>query len=288
MAESYWWELVFRSINTEDPVSRKLITALTRKLPTGNASVAFLDWANHAMLANKLPSHPFDQPAGIDRLRGYLAETSREGSDHAVSAAVALAFVPAPAEFAALAESHPDHRVRVEFAWARAKSGDSKGVDNLVAYCSDWKTREMAASYLTELGNGSRIPADAVRPREAAIGKMARWLEHPNELAELPESLEIIDHREIHWPPADRSIPVTLLRWKLGDQEGIGMTGSCTWCFFFGTQPADSVLDIYARHCNWELERDNHHLAPGDNTDLEYGRSLLMRMNPAENWEATG
>lgn len=288
-ADSPWWELVFRSINPNDPEITGFIDRLTRHLPDGFAGVAFLDWANQSMLKHHIAKHPFDQAAGRARIETYLTDREPEHASHAVSATAALPFVTAPAGLFALAASHPDRNVKIEAAWAKAKSGDLSGADELAAFCRDWRSCAKAITYLTEIGMESRIPAEALHPRARAIGEMARWLEHPNELAEMPDRLEIVDHREIFWPPAGERIPVTLIRWTLREKSGIGMTGSSTWCFFYQqATPAEPVLAIYARHCAWELAHQAPSDAPAGTEDPDHGRDLLAQHNPDEDWTATG
>jgi HEAT repeats len=287
-AGSYWWTSIFGSINLKDAETTALIERFTRRLPDDFAAIAFLDWANESMIGEKLDDHPFDHPAGISLLTRYLSDPDPEHHSYAVSATAALPFLKSTPGLFDLAAKHPEQKVRIEAAWARAKIGDETGIEELVRICGDWRTREIGARYLDELGHAARIPAEARQPREAALGAMAHWLSHPNELGELPESLEIVDHREIFWPPGDERIPVTLLRWKLRDDSGIGMVGSVTWCFFFGTFDSEAPLEIYARHCAWELEKNDHPKAVATAAEPAHSLALLEEANPGQNWTATG
>ena len=51
---------------------------------------------------------------------------------------------------------------------------------------------------------------------------------------------------------------------------------------FVGEEP----LDVYARHCNWQLRAAEIEGAPEDYDALDYGRELLCEKNPDEDWSA--
>jgi hypothetical protein len=290
VCEDYGWGSVFQAVNLSDPESKAYIDAFTKRLPDGYAAVAFLDWANQGLLDGDIGSHPFDSPAGRGRLAGYLADTDPENFSHAVSATVALAFVN-DAALLETADAHPDPGVRIEAAWARARRGEEEGIRRLAELCLDWRTRARSMRYLEELEHADRIPESVRDPRESAVGRMAEWLEHPNELGELPDQLEILDHRTIHWPPAGGRIPVTLLRWRKGNESGTGMTGSVTWCFFSEDLPGHDPLEVYAKHCKWEMEArevgEGRKAADRTEVPIETARKLLTDQNPEEDWAPT-
>lgn len=294
LSDSYAWVSAFRSLNLSDPDAAKYLSAFTGRLPDSFAAVAFLDWANETSLDGKLQRHPFDTPQGMERLRRFLDDRDPDHFSYAVSATSALPFVSGADGLLPLAMGHPDRNVRLEAAWAGAKRGSEEGFEALIGMCLDWRSRERAGRYLKELGREDLVPEAARTPREEAIGAMAEWLAHPNELGKIPDSLEIVDHRLIHWPPANQTIPVTLLRWRLGDDAGIGMTGSVTWCFFSGEKSdATDPLGIYARHCKWELEKHEieeslNSEGPKKEFDLPTVRDMVAATNPQEDWTATG
>ncbi len=287
-ADKYSWVGVFESIPMGSEAAPALIERFSTELPDAFACVAFLDWANREFPKGDLKRHPFDTPQGMKRIEGYLEAGDPDGYSYARSGTTALAHLTGPFALIALASRHPDPDVRIEAAWVKVKRGDEQGVQTLVDFCLDWRSRGRASEYLRELGQQDRIPAQASSEREQAVGVMAKWLAHPNELNRLPEELTVIDHREIHWPPLDQKIPVTLLRWQSEGKSGVGMAGSVTWCFFGDRDKELPVLDIYAKHCNWELKANELPNAPKEYTDLEHGRALLQSANPAEDWTATG
>lgn len=286
--ESFMWQSVFRSIDPDDEDIPKLITRLSQHLPTGFAAVSFLDWANQQRIEGKISTHPFDHAQGIALLRGYLQDEDPERASYAVSATAALPFLSDSAALLELASAHRDESVRIEAAWALAKQGREEGIHQLASYCEDWRTRADASDYLRELERPDAIPEAVRDPREMALGVAARWLSHPNELAELPDTLEIHDHREILWPPTNERIPVTLLKWTLKEDEGIMMVGSVTWCFFMSLPETRDPLPIYGRHCVWELEHENDPRIEGRKDDPSLGAELLQAANPGVNWAPTG
>ena len=287
-ADKMGWIGAFGSIPLESKDARDLVAQWSGELPEAFASVAFLDWANGQLAQGNLEHHPFDTAQGMNRLKSYLEGTNEEEYSYARSATVALANLTAPLPLLAIASRHPDTAIRIEAEWVKAKRGDDHALDTLAEFCLDWRTRGQAARYLEELGHPDRIPIQLQGAREQAAGTMADWLKHPNELGALPDEMEVMDHREIHWPPADKKLPVTLLRWKLKEETGIGMAGSITWRFFGEPSDGQPVLDLYAKHCNWELQANKHPAAPEEYSDLAYGRDLLTKANPQEDWIATG
>ncbi len=288
VAENYGWHRVFGSIRPQAPRNAPLIELLTTELPEAHASGCFMEWGNEHCHKGHLKSHPFDTRQGMERLESYLTCEDPERYAYAVSAAFALAFLCEPAALIKLASAHPYPDVRIEAAWAKAKRGDEESLEVLAEFCLDWRTALRAARDLRELGREDRIPVEARIERSQAMAVMADWLKHPNELNKLPEELDIIDHREILWPPKGERALVTLLRWKCDGRTGVGLTGPDTWCFFSDADKDLPVLDIYAKHCNAGLKEQGHPDAPEDYTNLEHGRILLRSANPMEDWTATG
>ena len=66
------------------------------------------------------------------------------------------------------------------------------------------------------------------------------------------------------------------------------MAGSSTWCFFFNKPDREEPLEIYARHCAWELEKGEHPKAAAKAAEPAHSLALLEEANPGENWTATG
>jgi hypothetical protein len=96
-------------------------------------------------------------------------------------------------------------------------------------------------------------------PDLRALVDFADWLAFPTELGRYPDDLEIIDRRTLAWPPAHRTLPLWLIRYRArdrtgldGDDVGVGLVGSTTFCHF-GHRPGERPPeDVYALHCACE------------------------------------
>lgn len=284
--EEYRWVSLFSNANNEDPDSLKLNLLLAKPLPKGFARIAYLDWSNQWCIEATLANHPFDSDEGVAALEELLAETDPEKTSHAVSATAAIPFLShAKRDFLLLlARGHADPDVRLESAWAAARLKMPEGVRDLAAATLDWKTGAKAKRYMEELGLNDEIPAHALDPKHDALCEMARWLAHPCELGRFPDSLTIVDQRELHWPATGKRELQTLLHWKLADDEGISFTGSCTWALFSCAEPDMPLLDLYAMYNSWQMQANKLPDAPESFSDLESGRAILIRANPDMEW----
>jgi hypothetical protein len=94
--------------------------------------------------------------------------------------------------------------------------------------------------------------------------------------------MEIVDHRQLRWPPEFEPKPFWLLRYRARaqteldeDDIGVGLVGSVTWCFFSRDLDQRPPEDGYAIHCCWEMEHaELLKLAEVDEDSNEYD-SLL-------------
>ena len=287
--DNFRWGLVYDAGNAADEDFLTLIKQNGKDLPTGFACVAYLDRCNVLALENDLEPHPFSSDAGVARLGEYFTDRDPEHFSYATSAATALAFIGHPGRdrLLELGSQHLSPKVEAEVAWAGAKLGRPEGIAKLVELTGDWRTGGRAIEFLRELELEDRIPEASSDPAHLALCEMAHWLEHPHELGELPDSLEVLDLREIYWPPLERRSHLAIVRWTRGDDSGAGTTGgTTTWCFFGRDESSEEPLDVYARHCNWQLRAAEIEGAPEDYDALDYGRELLCEKNPDEDWSA--
>ena len=293
--DGFLWQMVFGAYTGGHPERGRLIRELADDPPANFAGVTFLDLCNAAAREDDLPGdlpggagHPFDTPAGRDRLRGYLADPGGESASYAVSAAAALPFLTDADDLFALAADHPDPGVRLEGAWAAAKQDREQGWKRLRGFCLDPAHAAVAATYLEELGRPELIPEAAREPDFLAKAEMAGWLAHPQEFGRPPDALEQIDARELRWPPTDDVREVRLFRYRYDadpedsesePDEGLGMVGSVTFALFGETTADLSPEDAYGLHCAWELEMNEDPRAPKQRTAAA-GRKLLRAANP--------
>jgi len=291
--DGYMWSVILRGFTAGHPEKDLLYNSLRDPLPGGFIAVSLLDAVNAVLIEGEPMQHPFDTVEGRQRLRSWLASQDPDEFSYAHSATAALPFVGSPErdELLVLALKHPDSGVQVEAAWAAAKLGREEGFQELARHCLNFNTAETAKRYLQELGREDVVPSESNAPGFAALAEFARWLAHPNELGRAPDKLEIVDHRELRWPPERELKPFWLIRYTAHDTTGLeeddiecGLVGSRTFCFFSYKLSERPPEDAYAVHCYWEMESEGiEELDVGD-APGEYA-SLLTQWNgaPLEN-----
>ena len=266
--DSYWWYSIFATLTKEHPHGDFVLRAIRAPLPDEKIAGQLLSAANQMMLSKEITEHPFDTPAGHKQLEAWLTQPSvnsnaDDESSYALDATVALAFVASEdrEKLLQLAIQNPNKKIQLEAAWAAAKTNNNFGVEALVEFCKDVHFSATAKDYLEEIEKKDSIPAEALEPNFAAKAEFSQWLQHPNELGEIPDELEIVDQRELPWPPAGEMSKVWLIRYLQKDDTGlepdesnIGLVGSMTWCFFAYDLNRRPVEDAYAIHAYFELE----------------------------------
>jgi hypothetical protein len=132
-----------------------------------------------------------------------LSDTNEENFSYAHSATAALPFIDQSLRegLMQIALAHPDASVRIESAWAQAKSGDPSGLNRLSELCLDPCYSYVAQQYLEELGHNDKIPERALQADFQAIAEMANRLAHPNEAGCPPDEIELYDTRELFENP---------------------------------------------------------------------------------------
>jgi len=259
--ESYMWSVILSNYEAGHPQNNLLYTSLTDPVPEKFIGVSLLDAANAAMIGEESMSHPFDSEDGKRRLHQWLSNSHSEEFSYAHSATAALPFISPPEQGAMLelAMNHSETHIRIEAAWASAKIGREDGFSNLREHCRNYRTAAVAQQYLTELERQDLIPDESNEPEFAALAEFAQWLAHPNELGSPPDELEVMDHRTLEWPPEKELKPFWLIKYRLraddGEvDEGAGLVGSVTWCFFSFDLANRPPEDAYGLHCYWEMQ----------------------------------
>lgn len=261
-SDGYMWTVIFQNFTAEHPEAERVFMVLSDPLPEGFIAVGLLDAANAALIGDAEFRHPFDSEAGQQRLKAWLQDTDEDHFSYAHSATAALPFISESArdELLEIALRHPDTGVRVEAAWATAKTGNPKGLKQLGDFCQDWRTASMAVRYLKELGREDAIPEAAGEPEFFALASFAEWLAHPNELGRYPDELEIVDRRMLKWPPKREEKPFWLIKYTNAARNALeeessecGLVGSMTFCLFSYNLAERPPEDGYAVHCYWEM-----------------------------------
>ncbi|MFO0978618.1 MAG: hypothetical protein U0996_19585 [Planctomycetaceae bacterium] len=262
-SDQYYWHVTLGQFTPDHAQHAFVFEELSKQLPEQFIGISFLDVANEAAVAEKLTAHPFDSDSGIRLLRGWLEDKDEEHYSYAHSVATALPFLKHAERdsLLSLAMKHPDNSVRLESAWAAAKLGIDEGFKTLSEACLDVNQSMPAKQYLEELKREELIPEAAKDPTFAARADFAHWLAHPNELGASPDEVEVVDQRQLVWPPEKSPKTFWLLRYRLKDTTGLeednqnyGLVGSRTWCFFDDYMMQRPIEDAYAIHCCWEQE----------------------------------
>jgi hypothetical protein len=283
LCEGFLWSVLFRCLGEEGLLGVQVCNRLSQPLPLGFAAVALLDFANVLCLAGRISRHPYDTTAGRRRLRDWLTSTDVRQTSCAKSATVALPFLTPPErdELLDLAQQHPSAEIRLEAAWAAARLGHAAGIRALAQFCLDPRTSKLATAYLEDLGQVEAVPKEAQEPDFRACAEMCAWLAHPQEFGRPPEQIELLDTREICWPPTRDRRRLWLFHYRYPPHQeggtpdtGVGMVGSVTFALFGETTADLPAEDIYALHCCWELEWNRDPRAPGKRS-VAAGRQLL-------------
>jgi hypothetical protein len=261
--DGYMWSVILGAYTKDHPQRGRLLAALRDPLTTGFLAVALLDAANAGLVEGSDETHPFDSPAGKQRLEAWLTDPDPEHFSYAVSATVALPFIGNPErdQLLAVALDHPAVNVQLEAAWAAARVGREAGIQVLARYCLDINHSNRARRYLAELDREDSIPEDAADPDFQARAEFAQWLAHPNELGRPPDELTVIDRRELNWPPERAAKPFWLIEYRVrdtsglkADDVGVGLVGGVTFCLFGYKLEERPPEDGYAIHCYWEMQ----------------------------------
>jgi hypothetical protein len=284
--DSYMWSVIFGQFEDDHPLAVEMVDRLRAPLPDGFILVTYLDMANRLAIAGRLFEHPFDNAEGIAHLNRWLCATDPEEYSYAHSATAALPFIHDRSRrlLLDLAALHPSPEVRMEAAWAQARTGDEDGVRRLVDMSLQPALSQTAQTYLNELGRGDAIPDACNGPEFLVLAEMAGWLSHPMEFGRPPDKIEIFDTRSLYWPPTKTQLDVALVKYQFNSADGaepdigVGMVGSTTFALFSDSTAELSPEDIYALHCCWELG-DYGELNVPKERYIATGRQLLREHN---------
>lgn len=259
----YLWSMVLGQVGSGHADREEIFRQLSDPLPPGFIAVSLMDAATGAALEGELEQHPFDTAQGKAKLKEWLTDKDSDHFSYAQSATATLPFLSAVQrdELLSLAMEHPDKNVQLEGAWASAKLGGESDLKILGRWCLDPNYSAKARRYLDELGRADLIPAEAKDPNFEAKAEFANWLAHPNELGQPPDELEIVDSRELAWPPEREKKRFWLIKYVVKDSTGLadddvdcGLVGSMTFCLFSSRLAERPPEDGYAIHCYWEMQ----------------------------------
>ena len=281
----YVWGVLFETVHDEHPDRKLICDQLRDPLPTGFAGVAYLDLVNRLALHGEALPHPFDTPVGLELLRNWAQSDKAEESSYAQSVAHAIPFLTRPErdQLLQVLLNHEDQLVVVDAAASAAKLGRAEGFQKLAELCDDASVSYFACQHLRELGREEMISETARNPHFQAVAEFCAWLTLPDAYGEIPDEVEIFDHRVAAWPPTNDTRPLWLIKYTYAadpnDPEdaaevGIGLVGSEAGVLFDETHSSQSPEEIYALHCCWELQQLGDDRAPEERS-VEAGQRLL-------------
>ena len=262
-ADSYWWHLILQPYGGGHPESERLFRALSNPLPEDFLAFSLVDCANSALDEGVVQEHPFDNNAGKRQLERWLTDHDCGHATYAASAAAALPHISSLWRDRLLSHAldNASDEVRLEAAYAAARLGRDVGFERLAHFCLDVNRAEKAREYLGQLSREDVIPPGALDPDFRAMAEFSQWLAHPNELGRPPDELEIVDRRELAWPPDFERKTLRLIKYRLRDATGltddavgVGLVGSVTFCLSGEKLEERPPEDSYAAHSYWELE----------------------------------
>ena len=288
--DSYWWHLILQPYGDGHPETARLFQTLGSSLPADFLAVSLLDCANTALVGGVAHEHPFDNDGGKRQLRRWLTDQDGEHFTYAARAATALPYISNPERdrLLAVACDHPGNEVRLEAARAAARLGRDAGFERLARFCLDVNDAEKASQYLRELGREDAIPPESLDSDFRAKAEFSQWLAHPNELGRPPDLLEIVDRRDLAWPPDFERKTLWLIKYSLrgasgaiNDDVGVGLVGSVTFSLWRELEQRNAD-DAYAAHCYWELEASGHITeAEVEHDSTEYD-GMLRQISPGD------
>lgn len=279
--ESYQWSEIFDRFRGSHPHRVFVLEKLRDPLPGGFVAVAYLDFANTLCLEGRITRHPYNTSAGTTRLFEWLLSTDRSRWTRAVSAATALPFLRSPKreQFLEKALHHENWLVRFEAAWARAYLKQEEAAQELAEYCRDPRLRQQAVKYLQALGRRNDIPAADAQQEAAA--ELCGWLATSHECGCPPDAIELVDQRQMHWPPTKDERRLWLFRYRydgfVEGQEprtGLGLAGSICYSLYNRVSVDTPPEEVYALHCHWETQYHERGKVP-ESVSLEAGQRIL-------------
>lgn len=258
-----------------EPICTQLLMACTRRFEDGES------W-----------HHPFETPQGRQKLAEYLRGHQPQDESVAVNVAMALGgFHDKDDALLALAASHKSPRVRVEAAGSMAVFGERDGIQLLGQLTADPSVSNIACRYLEQKGCEDAISPVAEEEEFMATADLYEWLSQEEQRGRAPDNVELVDTRQVYWPPLEEDRVLWLFRFTYispldqQPQDYLALVGGIGPHSFFQAEMLDWPLDdLYAYHCSWEWFYAEDACVDESKCSIEHGRDLLAKgpQEPAE------
>lgn len=284
------WLNLLHAFDEHHSQTGRFMKAFSGSPPSGKAGEILLHHISSRQARGTGGPNPYNSGAGSKVLKTWL--TSKDPAEYvnAGLAARAAAFLDADirSELIELALAHPDKQVRVQAAWADAKSGGSRGIPLLKQACLDVELSAGAQACLKSLLREDQIPQEAASdPGMIAKSFIIQMLKAPTELGEAPLSIEIYDHKNIVWPTMKEKYDIWLLKFTFqpkGGGEiktGYGFHSKYTsWCSTKNRIAPKVPEDLYIYTCAMDLLRSaNNSGKPMTRKEAEAEALMALRAN---------
>ena len=185
-----------------------------------------------------------------------------------------------------LAERHPHPRVRLQALGVRTRKtvSEDRGdfVRRLVDHAENPRHSSQACRLLQEAGARDVVPDRVEDPEFRALVKLSEALEGWMPESEVPDQMEVLDSRELRWPPSTSNRICAICRFSYSRADkthrgGFALVHSGVTLFVGTAVESLSVDDLYAFFCAFESASKT----PVDEVDVgelvAHGRALMVR-----------
>ncbi len=257
-SRSYYWTKIFELLAKGHPDGEEIFSALSSSISNESFADTLLNGANLAALQSNLIVHPFDSAAGHQFLQEAL-EKSTPFYSTAISAARAIPFVSNPTSnhLLSIGLEHPIGHVQAAAASSAARMGSQPALKWLVRFCQNPSYSKLARNYLVELNRQELIPIECSLESFAILEQFSAALQNHRELGRAPDSLAVVDKRELQWPPDCSTRKIWLIQYVVKDPNGIGddeieigLHGGVSWRTVGYESKQRPPEDLYAFHCS--------------------------------------
>lgn len=256
----YYWHTILNAVMDDYPEKARVLQGFTKSLPAEPIAAHLLAASNDLLERENQHKHPFDSLEGYKQLAAWLGNPDEV--ELAVAATSAIKFITKEhqPELLNLALKNPSKQIQIQAAMTAASQGYQFGLDALVNLCSDVGYYEDASQHLKSLGKAELIPKLVTEPSFLAKARLSQWLQKNSEHSDAPSDMEIIDERELHWPPSGDKQKFWLIRcrypdaYKLSaDDVYVGLVGRDINCILEFHLPNRPVEDIYALYVSAQM-----------------------------------
>lgn len=268
-----------------DDVPATLFPRLFAGLAHPLVAAATLDLANYLYRSQRVPVHPaaersseliqlfgqltrslekFEESPPEDRSGAELSRMVSQSVALIVSLCDTLGLVGDKEAIGRLSQALDlkHRRIRTEAAAALARLGDDRGKEELPSLAVEPSARLRVLQYCQELGIADRVDPEYATPLAVAEAELVVWLAEPTQFGIPPTEIELVEHRQQHWPGYNDAKDCFLFRFTyrltidgVGERSysNVGIAGPLAYAFTadMGDLPP---ADIFAAFAGFQAE----------------------------------